>query len=204
MPADYLYRDLSEGHAHPYIMPVLETILGRPAGPVLDLGCGSGWLALKLMERGYDVYGVDGSSSAIRLAASAMPNRFFVLDVEKDELPSQLQDQRFGTVMSTEVIEHLYEPRKLLRLARNILRQNGGGRLIVSTPYHGYLKNLALALAGKLDDHHTVLWDGGHVKFFSRRSLEQMLREEGFRVTGFAGAGRVPFLWKSMLISARA
>jgi len=75
--------------------------------------------------------------------------------------------------------------------------------LIVSTPYHGYLKNLALAVTGKLDAHFTALWDGGHIKFFSRSTLEQMLREEGFDVQAFVGAGRWPFLWKSMLMKAR-
>jgi len=73
----------------------------------------------------------------------------------------------------------------------------------VSTPYHGYIKNLALAVTGKLDAHFTVLWDGGHIKFFSRSTLEQMLREQGFEVTGFAGAGRWPLLWKSMLVKTR-
>ncbi len=73
----------------------------------------------------------------------------------------------------------------------------------MSTPYHGYLKNLALAATGKLDAHFTVLRDGGHIKFFSRRTLEQMLREQGFEVAGFAGAGRWPWLWKSMLVKAR-
>ena len=76
------------------------------------------------------------------------------------------------------------------------------GRLILSTPYHGYLKNVALAVSGRLDAHHTVLWDGGHIKFFSRRTLEEMLRQGGFKPLEFVGAGRLPYLWKSMVISA--
>jgi hypothetical protein len=39
----------------------------------------------------------------------------------------------------------------------------------VSTPYHGYHKNLGLALSGKMDAHFTALWEGGHIKFFSIR-----------------------------------
>jgi hypothetical protein len=96
----------------------------------------------------------------------------------------------------------LYDPRGFLDFARVILERAGGGKLIVSTPYHGYIKNLAMALLGKMDGHYTALWDGGHIKFFSRKTLEQMLEERGFVVTDFAGAGRVPYLWKSMLVSA--
>jgi 2-polyprenyl-6-hydroxyphenyl methylase/3-demethylubiquinone-9 3-methyltransferase len=75
-----------------------------------------------------------------------------------------------------------------------------GGALILSTPYHGYWKNLALAVTGKLDDHFTALWDGGHIKFWSRGTLAQLLEEAGFRVERFVGVGRLPFLWKSMIV----
>lgn len=203
VPAQYEYRSLDRGHSHDYIMRPLRRMLGAPAGPILDLGCGSGWLAMSLMEDGYDVYGVDTSVSGIRLADTRAAGRFFLMNVEEETLPTALQDKPFNTAISTEVIEHLYEPRRLVRLARSVLQRHGGGRFIVSTPYHGYLKYLALAVAGRLDAHHTVLWDGGHIKFFSRRTLEALLTEEQFSVTGFAGAGRAPFLWKSMLISAR-
>ena len=81
--------------------------------------------------------------------------------------------------------------------------RRSGGLLIASTPYHGYVKNLALAASGKLDAHFTALWDGGHIKFWSRRTLSALLTETGFEPIAFRGAGRWPWLWKSMLIAAR-
>lgn len=77
-----------------------------------------------------------------------------------------------------------------------------GGTLILTTPYHGYLKNLALALTGKMDKHFTVDWDCGHIKFFSVKTLTQMVAEQGFRNIRFAFAGRCPYLWKSMVLCA--
>ncbi len=44
--------------------------------------------------------------------------------------------------------------------------------------------------------------DRGHIKFWTRRTLTALLEEQGFRITHFIGAGRVPFLWKSMIIAA--
>ena len=73
----------------------------------------------------------------------------------------------------------------------------------MSTPYHGYFKNLALAIAGKLDGHLTVLWDGGHIKFFTPGSLRVLLRRAGFSDIHFHFAGRLPWLWKSMIAIAR-
>ena len=74
---------------------------------------------------------------------------------------------------------------------------------MISTPYHGYLKNLVMAATGKMDAHFTVLWDGGHIKFWSRKTLTQLLEEFGFEVIGFKGSGRFPYIWKSMFIRAR-
>ena len=200
---DYGYQSAGLGSAHGYLLPGLLAMLGQPRGPVLDVGCGNGAIARALIAQGYDVYGVDASESGIAIANAVAPGRFFVLDVSSGQLPEELAGKRFDVVISTEVIEHLYDPRGFIAFARQILESGGGGEFIVSTPYHGYLKNLALAMAGKFDGHFTVLWDGGHIKFFSRNTLEQMLREQGFEVTGFAGAGRLPYLWKSMLVKAK-
>jgi len=104
-------------------------------------------------------------------------------------------------VISTEVIEHLYDPQAFLRNAYTLLKPEG--IFIVTTPYHGYLKNLMLALTGDMDRHFTVLWDHGHIKFWSRKTLEQALRETGFTPIEFTGAGRIPYLWKSMVIKAK-
>ncbi len=90
--------------------------------------------------------------------------------------------EHFGSgwdvVISTEVIEHLYSPRIFARRIHELLKP--GGALIVSTPYHGYLKNVALAMSGALDAHFTALWDGGHIKFWSFKTLSALLKECGF------------------------
>jgi 2-polyprenyl-3-methyl-5-hydroxy-6-metoxy-1,4-benzoquinol methylase len=102
-------------------------------------------------------------------------------------------------VVATEVVEHLYVPREFVKRARALLRP--GGTLVLSTPYHGYLKNLALAATGGFDTHFTTLWDGGHIKFWSCSTLTTLLQEAQFEGFRFAGAGRLPWLWKSMVIS---
>src|SRR6185312_11696355 len=88
---------------------------------------------------------------------------------------------RFGTfpfVLSLEVIEHVYEPRRFAQAVFHLLEP--GGLAIISTPYHSYLKNVALAVSGKMDSHFTALWDGGHIKFWSRSTLTVLLKEAGF------------------------
>ena len=74
---------------------------------------------------------------------------------------------------------------------------------MLSTPYHGYLKNLALAVVGKWDRHLTALWPGGHVKFFSIATLRTLLLEAGFNDIRFIRVGRLPPLAKSMIAVVR-
>jgi 2-polyprenyl-3-methyl-5-hydroxy-6-metoxy-1,4-benzoquinol methylase len=110
-----------------------------------------------------------------------------------------LKEMPFDLVVSTEVIEHLYAPREYARGYFHALKP--GGRFICTTPYHGYLKNLALALVNHWDAHANPLWDGGHIKLWSRKTLTALLTEKGFSNIQFRGAGRAPYLWMTMVMS---
>lgn len=198
---DYGWQD-GETDAHSYIYPTLYSMLAEYKDKrILDVGCGNGAVACKLIADGFDVYGIDASVSGIGIANKKFPNRFFVQDISSEYLPDGLPAHQFDVVISTEVIEHLYAPRSYMKLIRNSLHHDGV--MIVSTPYHGYLKNLVMALTNKLDGHFTVLWDGGHIKFWSLKTLTALLNEFGFKVVKFKGSGRAPFLWKSMFICAK-
>jgi 2-polyprenyl-6-hydroxyphenyl methylase/3-demethylubiquinone-9 3-methyltransferase len=77
-----------------------------------------------------------------------------------------------------------------------------GGRVVLSTPSYGYLKNLALALSGWMDQHFTALWDGGDIKFWSVKTLSLLLEKAGFENVRFEFAVRFYPLAKSMIAIA--
>jgi 2-polyprenyl-6-hydroxyphenyl methylase/3-demethylubiquinone-9 3-methyltransferase len=110
-----------------------------------------------------------------------------------------LDEAPFDIVVSTEVVEHLYAPKAYIKGCFSALKP--GGRIICTTPYHGYLKNLTLSLMGKWDDHANPLWDGGHIKLWSRNTLGRLLSLGGFQNIQFTGAGRLPWLWMTMVMS---
>ncbi|WP_199141647.1 class I SAM-dependent methyltransferase [Pedobacter sp. ASV12] len=200
---DYGYQNASATHAHQYIVAPIVKLLDKNSNRcILDLGCGNGALVKTLVERGFNAYGTDASATGIQIASTFSADRFAIQDLSSDDLPEKFAQLRFDTIVSTEVIEHLYDPRKFIQFCKTILHKNGGGSVILSTPYHGYLKNLLLAIAGKWDSHANPLWDGGHIKLWSRATLSQLLEEYGFKVTDFVGCGRIPYVWKSMVIKA--
>ncbi len=167
---------------------------------VLDAGCGNGNLSARIAAQGFAVSAFDASTSGVEHAQRAFPGVHFRVASAYDDLRTQF-DNVFDACVCVEVIEHLYDPRAFVSRVCEVLRP--GGLFVVTTPYHGYLKNLALAITGGMDDHYSALWDGGHIKFWSRSTLTTLLQEHGFRVIRFEGAGRVPLLWKSMIVTAQ-
>lgn len=168
---------------------------------ICDLGCGNGYMAGGLAALGYKVTGVDASETGIRIAQQNYSNvRFFqgLLDAELDQ---KIGMRDFDLVVSSDVIEHFYRPSDVIEAALSVLKP--GGQIVIGTPYHGYLKNLALSLSGKMDSHFTSLDDGGHIKFFSVKTLSELLRRHGFTDLKFRFYGRAPWLWKNMICHAR-
>jgi 2-polyprenyl-3-methyl-5-hydroxy-6-metoxy-1,4-benzoquinol methylase len=199
---DYSFRHSEPSHMHDRFMPHLLALAGDipPGTRVLDVGCGNGSTCGEFIRRGCRVVGVDLSEKGIALARAAHPEgRFEVISAESDIL-RELAEPPFDLVISTEVVEHLYTPRRWARSCFDAVRP--GGTFISTTPYHGYLKNLLIALRGGWEKHLNPLWDGGHIKLWSRATLTALLSEAGFRNFEFRGAGRAPLLWMTMIMKA--
>jgi 2-polyprenyl-3-methyl-5-hydroxy-6-metoxy-1,4-benzoquinol methylase len=189
---EYAYQNTKPGYTSSYLWPEVLR-LTPPRSRVFEIGCGNGSLNRRLREAGHDAIGVDTSTSGVALAEHCF------LGSAYDDLAGKYGT--FPVVVSLEVVEHVMEPRKFARAAYDLLEL--GGIAIISTPYHGYWKNLALAVSGKMDAHFTALWDGGHIKFWSEKTLSTLLTEAGFTDIRFIRAGRFPALAKSMIAVAR-
>ncbi len=199
---DYGFQDNDAAHTFEYLTTPLLALLNKSTNRcILDLGCGNGYLVNMLIDKGYNAFGTDASAKGIAIARQKNPDKFFLQDLSTGKLPEELQKQPFDTVISTEVIEHLYDPQGFILFCKQVL--NSGGEVIISTPYHGYLKNIMLSLLNKWDMHFSPMWYGGHIKFWSRKTLSKVLTDAGFTVIAFKGCGRIPYLWKSMIIKAK-
>ena len=184
---------------HAYTLPAIKYLLPGDVLTILDAGCGNGYIASQLASMGHNVTGIDSSKDGILIGRKAYPNVRFEVHSVYDDLRDIAVE--VDLVVSSEVIEHLYRPKLFLENISKVLRR--GGYIILTTPYHGYLKNLSLSLFDHWDKHHTVEWEGGHIKFFSEKTLARMINSCGFDNVIFRNAGRVRWLWKSMVCRAR-
>jgi 2-polyprenyl-6-hydroxyphenyl methylase/3-demethylubiquinone-9 3-methyltransferase len=196
----YTWTHAANTHAHAYLMPAVTRLIARenPAR-IFDLACGNGSVCANLRALGYDVTGVDPSVEGIGRARNAHPDLNVHVGSAYDPLASLYG--RFPLVVSLEVVEHVYAPRDYARTLFDLVEP--GGMAVVSTPYHGYWKNLALAVTGRMDAHFTALWDHGHIKFWSMKTLGALLAEAGFGAPEWHRVGRVPPLAAAMIAAVR-
>ena len=195
---EFVWDTDSLTEVHRYVTaPILSLLKDRKAQGVLDLGCGNGAFTDILAQHSFDVSGMDYSLSGIEIARQQYPRVHFEQHDTLTPLPLD-HIGRYDAATAVEVIEHLLLPRKLLE--NSLLALKPGGTFIVTTPYHGYLKNLSLALTNKFDDHWHPLRDFGHVKFFSRATITQLFLECGFVDVRVQTVGRIPALARSMIV----
>ncbi|MGD9858114.1 MAG: class I SAM-dependent methyltransferase [Planctomycetaceae bacterium] len=98
-----------------------------PGSRILDVGCGRGVLLGALADRGHEVHGMDVSETAVAGADSRAAIRVAPC-LTKVGYP----DGHFDQVILWHVLEHLRNPRELLREVRRILKP--GGQVIVAVP----------------------------------------------------------------------
>jgi 2-polyprenyl-6-hydroxyphenyl methylase/3-demethylubiquinone-9 3-methyltransferase len=184
---------------HEYLVPAILSILAdlKPAR-VFDLGCGDGYVTNRLAQEGYSVIGCEPSHQGVRAANRYFPELSIFQGSTDEDLTARFG--QFPVVLSVEVIEHVYDPHGFAKALYELVID--GGTAVISTPYHGYWKNLAISLANKWDQHHSPLWAHGHIKFWSEATLGQLLRETGFRSVRFSRCGRIRALAKSMIAVA--
>ena len=155
--------------APPHLVSFVRA-LGEPAA-ALDLGCGDGRLTAEL--RAGRLVAADVSGVALERARARVPAAQTV-HLEPDG-PLPLDDLAFDLVLCAETLEHVRDVQLLLSEARRVLRP--GGRLAVSTPAHGRLTGLEIAVRG-FERRFDPL--SPHLRFFSARSLAGLLDDLGF------------------------
>jgi 2-polyprenyl-3-methyl-5-hydroxy-6-metoxy-1,4-benzoquinol methylase len=164
---------------------------------VLDVGCGEGQLTAAAAQAGHALLGVDVAEEPLRRAREHHPE----LDVRLIGIDGAwpLADASFDAVWAGETIEHVTDTAGWLSEVRRVLRS--GGSLLLSTPAHGRLTLLALALsARRMDERFDPRSD--HLRFYTRRSLARLLADFGFEQIAVRAAGGPPGARRQLLASA--
>jgi 2-polyprenyl-3-methyl-5-hydroxy-6-metoxy-1,4-benzoquinol methylase len=137
------------------------------AGPVLDIGCGTGAFLAYLAKRGYSVAGVEPEPAARSLAQTSLPRSSIFSSL--DQVPVE---HRFGTVTLWHVLEHVENPLTTLQTIHS--RTTDNAMLFVAVPDRD-----------SWDANHYgpdwAAWDvPRHLHHFRRTDIEDLLQRSGF------------------------
>lgn len=164
-----------------------------PGSCVLEFGCATGYMTRILRdERACRVTGFEYSAAAAEQAVRFCED-LIVGDIEDASLWERLRGP-YDVVMFADVLEHLRDPAAVLRRCHGLLAP--GGALLVSIPniaHHTVRWNL---LRGRFDYTESGLLDDSHLRFFTRRTLLDQVRDCGFRIDALAfSTQRARFGW---------
>jgi 2-polyprenyl-3-methyl-5-hydroxy-6-metoxy-1,4-benzoquinol methylase len=200
MSTDYRFPNAEGDHTRNYLwQPVVDSLRLAKVTTVFDVGCGNGAFVRHLNSEGFSARGVDPSSEGVAMAKSVDANA----PVEQASAYDPLAEKygKFDAVVSLEVIGHVYYPRKLAKCMFDLAKP--GGLIVVSTPYHGYWKNLVIAITGHFETHISPLWDNGIIKVWSVKTLTELFHETGAKRESVRRLGRIPVLAKTMMLAFR-
>jgi ubiquinone/menaquinone biosynthesis C-methylase UbiE len=174
-----------------------ECIGSLPDEPrVLDVGSGDGRLAAALANAGARVTGADPSAVALERARREHPDLDFIQIEPGGRLP--FDDGSFDAAVCIHVLEHVQDTQTLLSEIRRVLAPRG--LLALAVPFHGRVKNVAIAL-GSFERHHDPLEPV--LRFYTARSLQGLLGDLGFAEIEVEARGGRPLLRETLVARAR-
>jgi SAM-dependent methyltransferase len=148
---------------------------------VLDLGCFDGTVGKYILDNQNIVYGVDASSVAVPKAIQKGIKAKIGNLEEKLDFP----DNFFDVVVAGETIEHIFEIDFFMKEIHRVLKPNG--YVVMSTPNLAALGRRLMLLVNinpHIDMSNGTSF-GGHIRYFVKHTLFELLNRQGFKITHF-------------------
>jgi len=156
---------------------------------VLDIGCGAGALGahIKALNPHCTVHGMDISPPACDQASKRL-DQVWCLDLDHDPLPKDLE--RYDLIILGDLLEHLRRPDHLLSRLHHHL--TGNGRIILSVPNIANYSIRLRLLCGEFRYTETGILDRTHVRFFTLKTITELIHSCSFTITGQRYISRFP------------
>lgn len=151
---------------------------------VLELGPGPGAMTQVLKARGHSITVIENDPAALQ-ALRRLEVKAVEADLDDLAWLDGLRGERFDCVLACDVLEHLRGPEQVLNALSGLMQPMGS--LVISLPNIAYAGVASALRAGVFDYADKGLLDRTHVRFFTRRSIEQLLMDCGW----------VPLAWEA-------
>ncbi|MDE1840481.1 MAG: class I SAM-dependent methyltransferase [Thaumarchaeota archaeon] len=155
-------------------LDTIESKIRKKKKKILDIGCGPGFFLKRAKERGWNVLGVEPSTTAAHYAKShGIP----IIESLFEQYQSHTSD-KFDAIHSKFLLEHVIDPSGTCKSCYNLL--NKGGIVCFEVPNDfNILQNIVIKTMKK-----PYYWVASpeHVNYFTPKSLMSLLRKSGFKI----------------------
>ena len=143
---------------------------------VLEIGCGCGATLLKIKYeyKNAEMYGIELNDAAATDARAFAEVRS--VDVENDTI--NYPDDFFDYIIFADVLEHLYDPWKVLRKFRSCLSKSGS--ILASIPNTMHYTLIRDLINGSWTYQDAGLLDRTHIRFFTANEITKMFMDAGY------------------------
>lgn len=156
---------------------------------ILDIGCGTGALAQKLVCDGHIVDGITISESEKDIVSTICRN-VYIHNLENG-LPKDI-NQGYDYIICSHVLEHISYPLNLLHDIKTKLKPNG--KLVIALPNLMHYKSRLELLKGNFNYQESGVWDYTHFRWYTYDSAQKLLQNHGFVLEKTWVSGDIPFL----------
>lgn len=174
---------------------------------ILDIGCGDGRLLYQFRDRFKQLIGLEYSAGRLEVARHNLADCEFRGICGSAEAMTDIASDSIDCIVSADVIEHIPDVYVAVDEMFRVLRP--GGLMVINTPNIAFAVKRIRLLLGRFPSTSQpneglgsdVLFDGGHLHYFTYRSLRLLLQRPGFRIEraiGFGKLGRVHDVWRSL------
>lgn len=146
-----------------------------PAGKLLDVGCATGFLLEAARRRGWDPFGVELSEYASSVARQRFGSERIVHGLLEE---AAFAEESFRAITMTDLIEHVTDPVRTLRVAHRLLEP--GGVLAITTPMVG---SFSYRCMGRRWTHYKT----EHLQYYRPEAIRRQLEAAEFRFLAWRG-----------------
>lgn len=164
---EYVNEFFEDTSDNKYIDIFLNSLNGKK---ILDVGCGNGKDCKYILEKGFNINGIDLSIGMLNIAKEKVPNcNFEIMDITKITYPNDSYD---GIISNCSLFHiPVEELPKTLKSFKRVLKpdgklllilQEGNGETMVEEPYRPGIYI--------------------YIKYFSKNEIQKLLQEYGFEI----------------------
>jgi 2-polyprenyl-3-methyl-5-hydroxy-6-metoxy-1,4-benzoquinol methylase len=146
---------------------------------VLDISCGEGFFAAEIAKQGNRVTGVDALPDVSERAALC---DYFSVDLNQglNGIAERLNGKRFDRILLLDILEHLYEPERILRQCHQLIQEDG--QVIVSVPNVANFSVRLSLLFGRFNYADRGILDKTHLRWYTRKTARGLLTAAGYQI----------------------